>query len=390
MNDLEDRIAGTLTGQVQNLHPPGDLAVRCLRRARTVRRRQATVLAAVAVAVGITVPAVLVGARAGSGPDQRPPVATIPATPAPPDPAAFRSWLGSLPQGEISPRLALEDPARPATFRYAGRDYRRPGPGLLSVRGATTRGLLAIWHSPGFTGAEDFDERLVLLQPDGAHTILVTGYLGTAGGAAVSADGARVAYAVTPATPGASATLTVVDVGTQQNRTQPTEPATSVAGWSGEQVVTVMSAQAPRTVLWTPDLTEHRTLTDAAAVTAGPGSDRLMYESPDGRCRTVISTAGTKVYSGCGTGKPAAISPDGRRVLLAGGQLRDLDTGAEQPFGTRLTGAGTPETGLWESTWEDDGHLLIILRDPLLPAGHAAAVRCDLAGRCERASPPNS
>ncbi|HVQ91091.1 MAG TPA: hypothetical protein VMU51_08645, partial [Mycobacteriales bacterium] len=77
MNDLEDRIAGTLTGQVQNLHPPGDLAVRCLRRARTVRRRQATVLAAVAVAVGITVPAVLAGTRAGSGPDQRPPVATI-------------------------------------------------------------------------------------------------------------------------------------------------------------------------------------------------------------------------------------------------------------------------------------------------------------------------
>jgi len=420
MNDLEQRIIRHLNDQVTSIQAPSDLAGRCLRRAEAVRRRRrATAVAGVAAAAAVVVAgvAVLAGLRPGGGPDRHTPPATHPAptttrlappfgVPDYPDPAPFQPWFRSLPQGELNETF-VGLPHGP-TFQYQGVTYRRPGPsGSVIPFGVTVQGLLAaLLHGKPGVG-RDFDTRVILLLPDGTFRTLATGRLGEATGrpgdgphpggvARVSADGTRVAYALIPAGSTTEvATVTAQDLRTGQRWTKTSGRYASVTGWSGNDVVVI--TPGPSSQLWAPDRGSTRTFGRRTSLTpAGPASDRLLSGAWDGygRCRSVISSANfDTVYQGCDADEPMMISPDGRWVLLGAWKIRDLDTGSVLPFSIQPPGVG-PLNELapgdaWQAVrWDDERHMLFAFQDPLLPRGELGLVRCDVEGRCERASQP--
>jgi hypothetical protein len=429
MNALEQRIIRHLSDQATFVQAPSDLAERCLRRAGAIqRRRRATAVAGVAAAVAVVVAgvAVLSGALSGGGPDRHTPPATHSAPTATPsfgassypDPVRFRPWFQSLPQGESNETL-VGLPHGP-TFQYQGVTYRRPRTsGDVQPIGTTVRGLLAVWWGGRAGTAFNFNNRIVLLQPDGTFRTLATGNpMGGGRWAGVSADGTKVAYSVMSAGSRA-ATVTAQDVRTGQRWTKTSGRYPRVTGWSGNEVV-IVTTPGLRSLLWAPERGSTRTFGRPAALTSdAPASGRLLSgvwedrgrcqsagvpdrctdRTPSGDpedrvlCQSVISSAGLDtVYQGCGADLPLMISPDGRWVLLNAWKLRDLDTGSVLPFSIRPPGVGpleVPAPRAWEAVrWDDERHMLFAFRYPLLPGGKLGLVRCDVEGRCERASQP--
>ncbi len=391
MNDLEQRISDTLSDQVRAVQAPSELAGVSLARGRAARRRrrqQTAALSVAALVVAVVLPAVVVRAVDR---DRRPDgAATTPGPTGTPTPTPsvvsdrphFLSWLRSLATGPV-PDPAEVTPDGP-TFRYRGVTYKSPGPGVMFAEGLTDAGLLVAWHTTGFTGAEDPLARYILLHPDGSYQRVVTG---NPGGAAISADRSRIAYAyMTLDGREWHNRLGAMDLRTGRGWTVDVAVGIGVQGWSRDGVIVDGRGADPEwTGLWRPG-EPVRNLGNWPAHAAGPASDRLIREVGQQDCGAVVTTRefDKPVYSGCGVGRPVTISTDGRRVLLGSGRVRELGTGVERPFGTGFEGSGASVT----TEWEDERNLLVTFSGPpLLTENEEVTVRCDIDGRCERASP---
>lgn len=241
-------------------------------------------------------------------------------------------------------------------------------------RQQTRYGLLALLHSTGFTGAEDYEARYGLLDDDGSFDPLAHG---VPLGAAVSPDGERAALGVAMVSQSRSRIVVrAVELASGATLDELRVTAdTSVLGWWRDAVM-LGSYRGP-VRLWEPG-GEPRMVLPPPLVVADFAGGLLVFETKHGRCSHVLSLRRLHHVQAleCGGKSVETVSPFGRWALLRNSTLIDLN-GEFAPF--LLTS--------WPASqivWEDSEHLLFqVYRSGRRPD---VVVRCAISdGACERA-----
>ena len=391
---MEDRLGALLAERAEQAPTVPDLGSRAVARGRQARRRRrstAVLASGLAVAVLVSAGAYL---AAGSRDDRTQPPAVTP-TPTVTDDqqepdgasaAEIQRWLSGLPTG------------RPPAVPFSVGDKIVDGASTIASPdmqtfpiARTANGLLVLRHSEGFTGAEDYDAEYRLVDPDGRVTVLAKGM---PIGAAVSADGTRVAVGVAPA--GKDAVLRVVDVRYREvvEALQVTPDAAAVHGWAGDGVVvTTAQTGVPSTSLW--QLGERLTVLGVrmAVRAAYPRAGLLLLGTEGDTCTDLVPVedlAHPVLRHRCGPDQVMSVSPRGTWALDANGVVTGL-TSVDVGHDGRL---GVPGIPLWDAVWEDEEHVLLPVTDPSgadRPAFRPVVVRCSAPGwKCEIAAVPSA
>jgi hypothetical protein len=392
MNDIEQRVSRALGGLADGVRAPEPaLADTIIHRGKVVRRRRAvaTSIAAVVV-IAIAIPSAL--ALANSGHDKPSGIISTGSPEPTPRDSQPAAPVTLLPEGAV-PAVPYTTNAAPWELVHGSVHVPLPDHRFSALfANVADGGYLVQVHGAGFTGAEDPDADLRVVEPSGiARTI----YHGEAYGAVVNPAGTLVAFGVptnlsldmhlviarlSDASVVASTDVAhtfavpiaftddgvVLDMSSTRTNGSPTG---TLAVWSGS------SGAAPTTVA------DHVSPGEVSA----DGKHALVQSGYDQDCATLLRLpSGTQEWTHCAF--PEAVSPNGSIVLVG-------HSDCWQSIRVRDNAATTFACGLGnrEPVWEDGTHVL----------GHVTAhahgtfvgyvVRCDVTtGQCERALGPVS
>lgn len=144
----------------------------------------------------------------------------------------------------------------------------------------------------------------------------------------------------------------------------------------------------PATAWWSYRRDRLWRIADRAAVDADVTHDKVVLDTSSGGrfCYRVaaLSRPARALWRSCRS-RPRQWAPDGHHAIAthtyfdaAGTDRWLIVDGHTGNLGGRVTGRLA-----WDAVWEDDSHFLTLAQGD---AGQAAVIRCDLSGKCERAS----